>query len=291
MVRVVNKYAGGITLTHVETGATFDNLRRVMSGQLEMGTVSGHSGVTECYLGVGGFTTPYPKLRLFEVAFNAFYPVAIRAELPINKVEDLAGYKFGIGAAGSDCNVQMTRTFKALGIDIKNYPGSYTEIVSAIKDRRIAGYAKSTRSMTALDSTHLDLMAFMKLRFLTFTEQQKNTVQAKEPLVPWAYIQAGQVRELPDMPGYWCPNVIAVTFGTSDISQDAGYRMAKAVFEHTDEINSAYPMHAEVGAPADCLKVYANLMQCPPLHAGFVQYFKEKGLDIPARLIPPEYKG
>ena len=226
---------------------------------------------------------------MMEVVGKDLYIQAVRAELPIYKPEDLAGKQYGIGAAGSDCNIQTTRVFQVLNIPVKHYPGSYTEIVNAIKDRRIAGYAKAARE-NALDATHLDLMTFMQLTFLTFTEQQKNTVQARYPTTPWDYVKPGQIKELPTFPGFWIPSVISSSFTTSDLPQEAGYRIAKAVFEHADEINSAFPTRVPYSTAEMTIKIFADQLTSPPLHAGFVQYFKEKKLDVPQKLIPPEYK-
>ena len=290
IAQVVNKYAQGVTMTHVETGATFDNLRRVMAGTLDMGTVSDLSGVNECYLGIGTFDKPYPKLRLFEAKDTFWYALAVRAELPIYKVEDLTGKQFGIGAAGSGAAVAMARVFADLGINVKNYLGSYTEIVNAMKDRRIAGYAKSARE-DAVDATHQDLMSYMELRFLGFTDEQKKMVEAKDPLTAWIYVKAGQIKQLPKMPGFWADGGLSVSFGSSDIPQDVGYKIAKAMFEHKEVMISGYPLHAPYADPATNLALLVSVAkESPPLHAGLVQYYKEVGLDVPARLIPPEFK-
>ena len=59
----------------------------------------------------------------------------------------------------------------------------------------------------------------------------------------------------------------------------------KAMFEDGRDVWSvAYPQ----GAEKDLIEL---TLQSPiPLHAGTVQYLKEKGVEIPETLIPEEYK-
>jgi hypothetical protein len=72
---------------------------------------------------------------------------------------------------------------------------------------------------------------------------------------------------------------------TSDLPEEAGYAFIKAMWEGGKSIwQAAYPSAANINA------LELTLKSPIPLHAGAVRYLKEKGLTVPAKLIPPEYK-
>jgi hypothetical protein len=52
----------------------------------------------------------------------------------------------------------------------------------------------------------------------------------------------------------------------------------------------AYAELAEWDVVKDTIRTVAGLANPVPLHAGVVQYFIERGYDVPARILPPEWK-
>jgi TRAP transporter TAXI family solute receptor len=288
----ITKYSSGITATNVETGATYDNLRQLTRGELQIGGIVSTPGVYELYNGMAPFTAPNRDLRWMNFYSICFYGTFVRAELPIYNVVDLAGKKFALGGAGTDCNIQTGREMEVLGIDVKNYVGSTSEQTAAMKDRRIVGYAKPQASLYRLDGGTMDINTSVKLRAIGMTEEQMNAVKAKYPQVPFTYIKKGQVKELPEAGGFW--NVLSLSGAITDtkLSQEAVYRIMKSVFGAVDDISAGFPGFREVADPAFNLQMYIDLGEgMPPLHAGAVQFYKEKGVAIPQRLIPPEYVG
>ena len=67
--------------------------------------------------------------------------------------------------------------------------------------------------------------------------------------------------------------------------------MTKALAENWGEFQAAYktswkPIEDDIALTGSV----AAATDAPPLHAGVVQYYEEKGYKVPAELIPPEYK-
>jgi TRAP-type uncharacterized transport system substrate-binding protein len=61
------------------------------------------------------------------------------------------------------------------------------------------------------------------------------------------------------------------------------YLVVKALFENQADMIAVHPSSKYMTAKN-------NLNFNVPLHAGVIRYMKEVGIDVPARLIPPEYK-
>jgi hypothetical protein len=60
--------------------------------------------------------------------------------------------------------------------------------------------------------------------------------------------------------------------------------------EGLSEVASAYPPIKGWHPVADLFKYVPEGGEVP-VHAGVVRYAKEKGIEVPKRFIPPEYKG
>jgi len=80
-----------------------------------------------------------------------------------------------------------------------------------------------------------------------------------------------------------------MVMSSSRMTQETGYRIMKAVLKGWKEIGEAYP-------PAQGIKPIEDAFAQTPevkevlFHAGVVQMAQEMGINVPARLIPPEYK-
>ena len=83
------------------------------------------------------------------------------------------------------------------------------------------------------------------------------------------------------------------TWTTSDLPEWAGYEIFKAVHEHKAEQVAVYPKAGIFDYTQDTVTYLAGLSETNPipLHAGSVRYLKEQGIEVPERLIPPEYSG
>lgn len=290
LVDAINREAENVTATNVETGGTYDNMRRMQAGTIDWANSTFH-GANELYTGMGEFAGKgVPDLRHSIVTANQFNMFLVRSDLGIEDVMDLDGQEFNPGMAGSETNLNTKRGLESLGINYEEYVGATSEAVSAVKDRQIAGYAKSTSSMTTLDSSQLDVSTAMDITFLGYTDEQKDIIEADYPQIPWAYIEKGQIEGAPDMVG-WVTGILVVQVCSTRATQEDVYQVVKAWFGDMDRIIAAYPKIEKFRDPAANLEEYLTMgEQAYPLHAGAVQYYEEQGLVVPARLIPPEYE-
>ena len=74
--------------------------------------------------------------------------------------------------------------------------------------------------------------------------------------------------------------------GVDDISEDFGYKIVKAICEHMDIQEAAFPALKGLDFPKATLETLISASSPLPLHLGSVKYFKELGLNVPNNLIP-----
>jgi TRAP transporter TAXI family solute receptor len=68
------------------------------------------------------------------------------------------------------------------------------------------------------------------------------------------------------------------------LSDDLAYKMTKVIWENIDEIHKSAAVLKEIKKETPFIGVNA------PLHKGAIRYYREAGVKIPTRLIPPEAK-
>lgn len=292
----INKYLEGVNCKTQAIGAGGLTLPLMARGQAHMASALGMDLVRDAYEGVGNFKEfgPNKKLRLFVVREYTYFPMWVTVSSGIKNLMGLKGKKINRGNPGSVAEASALAMEAALNTGVIWTHGSTSQAQSDVKDRRIDGYWRSAPAIPPgpnyklkFDSSALEINAFIPMTVCGFTEEQKNKVKAKFPQIMLGKVLAGGFLDRPDMPEFWATISPAVSAVTSDLPQNLQYKMVKAVVEHWKDVGDAYPP----SRPWDPLKDTLNLEEYGiPLNAGFVQYAKEKGLNVPEKLIPPEYK-
>ena len=139
-----------------------------------------------------------------------------------------------------------------------------------------------------MDATIQDIMATTKIRFVSFTDEQREKIVAKHPLVPFRTYAAGFWKEFPNMEPVQVPVILVNVIVRDDLSEELTYRHTKAIIENWDELAAAFP-----GAAAfDPEQRRSPQWLLPELymHPGAIRYFREIGAEIPSSVIPPEMK-
>lgn len=273
--QLINSKVPNVESSVVETGATVDNLRRIDRGQIDLGLVT--TNVTyHARAGEGAFEGKKVDNQLLYVYSPAPQNVVVRADSGANSLADLKGKRFNPGLKGSATEKTSESVFKLLDIQPEWVRGSTTDIVNAIKDNRAVGYVKSGAG-NKLDGSSLDIATFTPVKVLGLTDEQKQLLRDKMPDIAVVDVPAGAADGIPAY-STWSFG-LAVT-ASPKMPEETAYQIAKAVFEDTT---------VQVGALSslkglDLVKL--TLEQATvPLHPGVVRYLKEKGHEVPAKLI------
>ncbi|MBI2154882.1 MAG: TAXI family TRAP transporter solute-binding subunit [Candidatus Rokubacteria bacterium] len=276
--KAINSVVPDVDVTVVETGATVDNLKRMLKGTVDYGLMTSD----QAYLAHRGEAiwkdTPFPDVRnLWFYTVSAIY-ISVREETGIKSVEDLTGKKFSPGFRGAATEKMTEATLTHLGIKADWVRGGASDLVDAIKDKRIVGYAKAADGFR-LDASMMDIAATNPIRVLPFSDDQVKKVKEKFPYYPWLRVPAGSVKGMGE---FWAQGVVVGFAAPKSLPNDVAYKLVKAVMEDKEHQKAAFKGLAE-----DMVKVTLEL-SLSPLHAGAIKYYREKGLRIPDHLVPAE---
>ncbi|GAB3673996.1 TAXI family TRAP transporter solute-binding subunit [Salinisphaera aquimarina] len=274
--QIINQYVDGVSSSVVETGATVDNLRRLSRNQIDMGLVTTNTGY-HAYKGTGAFKSRPVDTRLLWVYTVAPQNVVMRKDAGVETLAGLDGVRLNPGITGSATESTTESVFKALGIEPDYVRGSTTDVVSSIKDNRIAGYVKSGVGNN-LDGSTLDIATFTPIRLLSLDDAQAKTLRSEMPDIAVVDVPESASK---DVPAYrtWAFGV--AVHASPDMDDETAYKIVKAVMEHTDTQANAFSAIKGTDMARTTLDVGSV-----PLHAGAARYYREQGMTIPDALKP-----
>lgn len=276
VAQVINKNIPAMDASVVETGATADNLRRFSRRQIDIGMVTTNTQ-SEAYHGRALYEKNPVKTRILWVYTVAPQNVVVRKDARIGKLADLNGKRFNAGIKGSSTEQTTHAVFKALNITPSWVAGSTGDIVDAIKDNRIVGYAKSGAGL-ALDASTRDIATLTPVDLLTLDANQTATITKEFPDLVIIDVPAGAAAK-----GIGAYKTWGFAVGCAaglDMDEETAYRIVKAICEDKTEQAAAFGEAKGADFMELTLK-YAS----SPLHPGAIKYFRERGAVIPARLI------
>lgn len=283
--KAINQYVPEVNASVAETGASVDNVKRLRTGQIDIGAIVTEKVMYEAWKGIKtwkGMETP--DLRMLWAYTQSIDHYIVREDSGVTKLEDLEGKKFNPGMRGSATEATTKEVFEILGIKPDYHVGGTADAVAAIKDGRIAGYVKTGIGLQ-LDAATLDVMTLTKIRLISMTPEQVKKVKQAIPYLPFYTIPAGGIKAMPRQPEYHSWGMVVCGAAMKTFPEDLAYKAVKAILKGRDMIVAAFPAHAEVNVPKDTVEITMI-----PLHAGAYRAYKELGIKIPEHAIPPEAK-
>lgn len=255
--------------------------KRVRGGEAEVGN-SVSATDYENFHGLGLFKDdPFPDLRMLFYYEVTAEMICVSKESGITKIDELSGQRFNPGGVGTSAADIFAKVADVLEVKPDFFQASQADASDAYANKEIVGTVKLG---SFLDSYVMQLDAARPVTMLDIPDETLNKVIEKYPYLIKVTIPAGT---------YTFIDYDVHTFGTPQgaqttkaLSQEDGYKVCKAVMDEGEGKKvwqSAYP----IGAKNDLIDL--TLKSAVPLHAGTVQYLVEKGIEVPANLIPEEY--
>jgi hypothetical protein len=278
VAEIWTKYVKDVRAVAEVTGASVENVKLAHKGETVIGEVMGDVAVA----GYKGLEKKFKGKKHDILSMAIMYPnllqVVTLKKSGITDIEQIKGKKISSGSPGSGTNFMAETVFKALGIPLDSYKDSrlsFTESSNALRDGTIEVGVWSVGPGT---SSILDLATTHDIRIITFTpEQQKKILAANKEYS--AVDLAGGVYRGVDTPvptiGVW--NVMICQ---ASLKADLVYNLVKALYEHQDYLIKIHPS-ASYTTAENAVK-YSPI----PLHPGTIKYLKEKGVAVPAKLMP-----
>jgi len=266
------------------TSGFVENAQLIAQRKMEFGWVSGLT-FDEAR---GGDTSVVTKeeLNQFRATFTlpaGAHHIIVLASSPIRRLEDLAGKRisgFGRGSLGWS---YVAEVLAQVGIAKNGYreePLGPSQAVAALKEGKVdvvwgTGNPPNP-SVVELAATHRFRLIPIPATVLTRLDQRAPSWQSA--VIPkGAYSnQEGGDADIATIQ----QTQVATTHAAVDA--DMVYAATYAVFENLNDFWSVHP-----GAKFLTLKAALDGMPVP-LHVGALRYFRAKGIQVPARLVPPE---
>lgn len=258
------------------TGASVENIKLAHKGETVVGLVMGDVAVAG-FTGGEKFDSKQDIMSMATMYPNLLQVVALKKS-GITDIEQIKGRNISTGSPGSGTNFMAETTIKALGISLDSYTDSrlsFTETANALRDGTIDVGFWSVGPPT---SSIMDLATTHDIHVIALTPEQVAKVVAANETYSGVELAGGTyngVDEAVPTIGVW--NVMICQ---STLSEDMVYQLSKALFENNDYLVKIHPAAAYT-TPENAAK-YSPI----PLHPGTIKYLKEKGIEVPAKLIP-----
>ena len=266
-------------ITVTETTGALDITKRVRAKQAALGNSMADLDYTS-YLGEEQFQgQPNKKMRILWYYDFLIAQWGVAKSSGIKSIEGLTGKDFNPGGAGGGIVPITKKIFEMFGVKPKYFEATQQSAIEAVENRQIIGLSKTG---PVPDSFFQQIMPSVELEMIGLTKEQQAKAIEKYPYwVPYTIPAKtyGNSQEV---------QTVAVLTGgqtTSDLPEEVGYAFFRAMWEGgKSQWQRAYPSAAN----NDVIEL--TLRSPIPLHAGAVRYFIEHGVQVPDRLIPPEYK-
>ena len=277
VAEIWSRHVTGVRAVAEVTGASVENVKLAHKGETVIGEVMGDVAVAG-YEGTSKFKGKKHNILSMAIMYPNLLQIVALKKSGITNVEEVKGKNISTGSPGSGTNFMAEVVLKALGIPLDSYKDSrlsFTESANALRDGTIA---VGTWSVGPGTSSILDLATTHDIRILPFTPEQTEKILAANKEYS-AVELAGGVYKGVDKPvptiGVW--NVMICQ---KSLDTDLVYNLVKALYEHNDYLVKIHPSAAYTTAE-NAVK-YSPI----PLHPGTIKYLKEKGIAVPAHLMP-----
>ena len=277
VAEIWTKYAEGVRAVAEVTGASVENVRLAHKGETVIGEVMGDVAVAG-FKGLSKFKGKKHDIFSMAIMYPNLLQVVTLKKYGITNIEQIKGKNISSGSPGSGTNFMAETVFKALGIPLDAYKDSrlsFTESANALRDGTIEVGVWSVGPGT---SSILDLATTHDIHIINFTPAQQKKILAANSQYSAVDLAGGVYRgvdaAVPTI-GVW--NVMICQAG---LSVDLVYKLVKSLYEHQDYLLKIHPS-ASYTTPENAVK-YSPI----PLHPGTIKYLKEKGISVPAELIP-----
>ena len=272
--RLVNKgrKKHGIRCSAESTGGSVYNINTIKGGELEFG-VAQSDWQYHAYNGTSKFEEAgkFEKLRaMFSVHPEPFTLLA-RADSGINGFMDLKGKRVNVGNPGSGQRATTEVVMEAVGMKMSDLALASelkgSEMAQAICDNKIDAmiYTIGHPAAAITEATNT-----CDVKMVNVGGDAINKLVADNSFYRIATIPAGMYKGTDSETTTF--GVGATFVSSSDVPEEVGYIVAKAVFDNFDDFKKLHPAFANLKEE----QMIADGLSAP-LHDGAAKYYKERG--------------
>lgn len=278
--KVLNKKSEKIEAKGVTSGASVANAKAIAKGEAQVAIIQ--NDVT-WYAWEGKYQfegNPIKVLRGIGTLYPEPIQIVVRADSDIRTLQDLAGKKVVVGAAGSGCAATAERVLKAAGVWDKIEPiyQTFEEAAQSL----VLGQVDAEFTVIAYPAPAINQIAVKTpVRLIPVPDDviQKLHDQGY-PFYVKVIIPKGIYNGMEE--DVQTIAVKATSVVHKDVPEDVVYEMTKILYESIDDLATAH----QVAKQIDINHAFEGLMI--PLHPGAIKYYEEQGIKVPEELKPKE---
>jgi hypothetical protein len=222
----------------------------------------------------------YQKVRAILPLYPGTFHLYAPADRGIKSIYDLEGKRVCVGGSGTTPGILGPMVWEILGINVaKKVNLGWSDANSAIRD----GLIDAVQGLMGIPfPSCLELMSTHDVIISSIPEKDIPKLIEELPLLGRTVIPAntykGQTSDIPTI------DVWGYMLAGKDMAADLVYEICKQTMENHNEL---LQVHKSAKHIKD-LKAIANSVV--PVHTGALKYYKEIGISVPDKLVPPEAK-
>lgn len=222
----------------------------------------------------------YQNIRAMFPMYDTPFHFITLEKTPIKAVKDLDGKKAGVGPRAGTCGTYFPLMFKALKLNVTVRNGQGSDMAANLADGLIDAFPFCAGVPIAAYS---ELEKTNKVRFFTFTSDEIAILKKAMPELSDSLIKKGSYAQQTE--DHKTVGVFNFAIAHKDLPDSLVYQVTKAVLENNAAMKKGHAASVET--------IFENWDRNTflPFHPGTIKYLKEKGVNVPQKLIPPEYKG
>ena len=266
----------GLTVSTQQTQGPNQNIVLVSEKKVELGMTT--MGIAfHAWEGTpDGWTKgkKYDQIRaLFPMYDTPFHFVALQKS-GIKKVADLQGKKAGVGPRAGTCGTYFPMMFKALKIDATIRFGQASDMGNQLSDGLIDAFPFCAGVPI---SVYSEIEASKDVTFFTFSDAEIAALKKAIPELSDSVVPKGTYKNLKE--DHKTVGVYNFFIVHKDLEPELAYKITKAVLENNAELVKGHAAGVET--------VLRNWDKNTflPFHPGAVQYYAEKGIKLPDKLV------
>ena len=276
LAEVLNNNIDDMTASAESSGASLENMRNLMQGNVEWG-ISQNEVAFQAYDGLGPYEgKEFNELRSLFGTLISWIQVFVPADSDIDEISDMEGKRIGVGQAGSGGEAAAKKVLSYYGLDYDSITPEFisdSEMVNALKDGVLDGFI-STHPLKS--AALLDLTTTFKVKIISVNDEG---FYDEYPYYTRMTIPADTYRGV-DYP-VDTPTSRIVMYTTNNLPEDLVYESMKAIWENEEDW---VKVHAAVEKYTNLADACTNLSA--PLHKGAARYYEEMGVTIPSEYAP-----
>ncbi|MGP5311511.1 TAXI family TRAP transporter solute-binding subunit [Psychrobacter faecalis] len=256
----------GVNAKTQTTGASVENVNLLTQGKVDM-VLALSDVVTNAVEGTEDFKEPITNIQQVAVLYPNVIQIVASEKSGIKNIEDLKGKRIAVGDQGSGTEVNARTLLEGFGITYDDVKVDYLGFADAA-DAMKAGKIEAAFFSSGLpNSSLLELEQGIKLQLVTINQDKLKQIIENKPYFKTFEIPAGTYGNDAAIPTTAVMNALLIR---SDISEEDGYKLTKALFKNLDGLKNAHQAANDISLET------AQEGMVAPIHPGAKKYYEEQ---------------